>query len=453
MAHSHKKNRRHFLKLSARLAALGVTSLGAGIGGTRGLFAAEAPTTTDLTDYRALVCIYLFGGNDGNNVIVPVDNARYTSYKQLRGGLALTGNKLLPPIADGNGNPFALHYGLPEINTLYGTGQVAFVLNVGQLDQPLTRAQYLAGLNTPTNLFSHSDQTVQAQTGTTKPNGSGWGGRLLDCCGVNDTLAAISTSSPALFLQGFNVAGNAIPPGQPLGLHGMSFWPVAEAQVRRQAVDQMLLLDGGNTIRAAANRQMSDGLQLAKALQNPGGANNFAFPGTDIGKQLKAVAQLIQIRSAKGPGRQVFFASMAGYDLHSGQDWNHWDLLANLSGAVGAFNAAIEGIGLNDKVTLFTQSEFGRTLQPSGTGSDHAWGSHQIVVGGAVKGGVYGAYPTLALGGPDDANNRGVWIPTIGTGQFGATLGKWFGASPADLGWAFPNLGLFPTADVGFMLG
>jgi uncharacterized protein (DUF1501 family) len=453
MAHSHKKDRRNFLRLSARLAALGVTSLGlGGFGASRKVFAAEVANTADLTDYRALVCVYLFGGNDGNNMIVPVDNTRYAAYQQLRGGLALTGNKLLSPIADAQGNPFALHYGLPEVNALYNSGNVAFVLNVGQLDQPLTRAQYLAGQNTPTNLFSHSDQTVQAQTGTTKPNGTGWGGRLLDCCGVNDTLGAISTSSPALFLQGFNVGGNAIPPGVPLGLHGMSFWPQAEATIRRQAVDQLLLLDGGNTIRQTANVQMADGLKLAKALQSAQGASNFTFPGTDIGNQLKSVAQLIQIRAGQGPGRQVFFASVGGYDLHSSQDWTHWDLLSKLSAAVGAFQAAVQSVGLAPNVTLFTQSEFGRTLQPSGTGSDHAWGSHQMVVGGAVKGGVYGAYPTLALGGPDDANNRGVWIPKISTGQFGATLGKWFGASAADLNWAFPNLGMFPTSDVGFMM-
>ncbi len=427
MAHSHKKNRnrRNFLKLSAKLAALGVTSMA--LSETPGLFAAEAETAVGLTDYKALVCVYLFGGNDGNNMIVPLDS-RYSTYQQLRGGIAL------------------------PLNALYGNGSLAFVLNMGQLDQPLTRAQYLAGLNTPTNLFSHADQTVQAQTGTSKPNGSGWGGRLLDCCGVNDTLAAVSLSSPALFLQGINVAGNVIPPGTNLGLSGMSFWPQSEAQVRRQAVDQMLAIDGGNTIRHAANKQMADGLQLANALQNAGGGNIGSFPGTPLGNQLKEVARLISIRSAQGPGRQVFFCSMDGFDLHSSQAWNHWYVLSTLSQAVDAFNSTVTNMpGMADKVTLFTQSEFGRTLQPSGTGSDHAWGSHQMVLGGAVKGGIYGQYPTLAFGGPDDANNRGAWIPTISTGQFGATLGKWFGATDVDLQWAFPNLNNFAVTDLGFM--
>lgn len=453
MSHSHKKSsdRRNFLKLSAKLAALGVTTMG--LGTTRKLLAAEAPTSGNLTDYKALVCVYLFGGNDGNNMIVPLDG-RYATYQQLRANIALPPNQLLSPITDGVGNQYGLHYGMPELNTLYNNGQLAFVLNMGQLDQPLTRTEYLAGQNTPTNLFSHTDQTVQAQTGTSTPNGSGWGGRLLDCCGVNDTLAAISMSTPALFLNGLNVSGNVIPPGTGLNLSGMSFWPQSEATVRRQAVDQLLATDGGNKIRQVANTQMADGLQLANALQGAsGGGDGLSFPGTALGNQLKEVARLIKLRSAQGPGRQVFFCSMDGFDLHSGQDWNHWYLLSTLSQALNAFNTAIQNAPNNiaDKVTLFTQSEFGRSLQPSGTGSDHAWGSHQMVMGGAVKGGIYGQIPTLALGGPDDANSRGVWIPKISTGQFGATLGKWFGASDVDLLTAFPNLNKFAQTDLGFM--
>jgi uncharacterized protein (DUF1501 family) len=215
----------------------------------------------------------------------------------------------------------------------------------------------------------------------------------------------------------------------------------------------MLLLDGGHTLRKTANQMFTDGLQLAAALQDTNGlpATNVVFPGTSIGNQLKEVARLIYLRSQQGPGRQVFFCSMDGFDLHSGLDWMHWYLLSTLSQALGPFHQANTDAGLGDKVTTFTQTEFSRTLQPSGTGSDHAWGGHQIVLGGGVKGGVYGTLPTLALAGPDDANNRGIWIPTISTAQFGATLGKWFGAGPADLAQAFPNLANFATKDIGFM--
>jgi uncharacterized protein (DUF1501 family) len=455
MSHSHNKSpdRRQFLKLSAQLAALGLTTLGTGLHKSQTLFAAGGRSNPTLTDYKALVCVYLFGGNDGNNLIVPTDLARRTQYEQLRGGLALTGSELLPEIGDANGNPYALHYGLTELNPLYQSGQLAFVLNMGLLEKPLTRAGYLAGQAAPTNLFSHSDQTMQAQTGMPTPNGSGWGGRLLDIFGTGDTLAGVSVSQPALFLQGVTAGGNVIPPGVNLKLSGMTFWPQNEAQSRRVAVDQMLSIDGGNLIRKTANKAMADGLQLADTLEAGNGAasNAMWFPGTSIGNQLKEVARLIKIRSAIGPGRQVFFCSMDGFDLHSSQDWTHWHLLSQLSQALNAFHNAIGDAELTNQVTTFTQSEFGRTLQPSGSGSDHAWGSHQIVLGGAVKGGIYGALPTLAFGGPDDANNRGVWIPTISTGQFGATLGKWFGAGPADLAGTFTNLGQFPTTDLGFM--
>lgn len=454
MAHSHGKipSRRSFLKLSAQLAALGLGSSSLTLGRSRTLFAAEASSSADLTDYKALVCVYLLGGNDGNNVIVPLHDGKYEEYANLRGMLALSGGELLDPIEDANKNDWAFHYGLAEMRTLYQQGDLAVVLNMGQLEAPLTRTQYLAGQAAPTNLFSHSDQTMQMQTGVPTPNGTGWGGRLLDCFGASDSLAAVSVAQPALFLQGANAGGNVIPPGADLRLSGMSFWPSSEAMLRRQAVNDILTMDGGNTIRKAANKSMADGLQLADTLAAQTAAGgNMTFPGTSIGNQLKEVARLIKVRSAMGPGRQVFFCAMDGYDLHSSQDWTQWFLLNQLSQALYAFHNAIGDAGLTNHVTAFTQSEFGRTLQPSGTGSDHAWGNHQLVLGGAVQGGVYGTLPLFELGGPDDANSRGVWIPTISTSQFGATLGKWFGATPANLSAVFANLGAFPTSDIGFM--
>ncbi len=448
--HTHKPARRHFLKLSTRLATLGLT--GMGFGPARSWFVADA-SAAPVSDYKALVCIYLFGGNDCNNLIVPVDTTPYTQYQTLRAGLTLSGTELLPAFAHG-GSQYALHYGLPQINSLYGQGKVAFVLNTGQLERPLTRAQYQSGVLAPSNLFSHSDQTLQAQTATSNSTIGGWGGRLLDVFGVTDTLGAVSVSSPAAFLQSGGGAPNVIPPGASLNLSGMNIYPASAATARRSAVDAMLALDGGHPLRTAANDSFADGLQLADTLNSSGSVGNIAtvFPGSGLGNQLREVVKLIRLRSQIGPGRQVFFCSMGGFDTHTSQDYNHWALLAELSAALGAFYNATVEVGLANQVTAFTQSEFGRTLQPNGTGTDHAWGGHQMIVGGAVKGGVYGQMPEFALGGPDDANNRGVWIPKISTSQFGATLGRWFGASPGELAVAFPNLSLFPTADVGFML-
>jgi len=444
MTHAHNPHRRGFLKLSAGLASLGLMSLGLGI---RGAQAA-------VSDYKALVCIYLYGGNDGNNLIVPVDNARYAQYQGIRGNLALGAGKLLSPISDGYGNPYALHYGLPELNALFNQGHMAVVLNTGMLQQPLTRAQYLQGANVPTSLFSHPDQTMQAQNGLPAGSSSGWGGRLLDHLNSGDSLAAISVSSPAPLLQGNQVVGNVVTPGTDLSLSGMDMWPSSAALARRQALNQILGLDAGSAVRQAANQTMLDGLQLADALKSNANLSplNTVFPGTALGNQLKEVMRLIRLRSQQGPGRQVFFCSLDGFDTHGSQDWQQWDLFIQLSQALDAFYHACGEVGLAQNVTAFTQSEFGRTLQSNGSGSDHAWGNHHLVLGGAVKGGIYGQLPQFVLNGPDDANGRGVWIPKIGTAQFGATLGHWFGATDSELAQVFPNLGLFPSADVGFML-
>jgi len=443
MTHTHAPQRRDFLKLSARLAALGLTGLG--LGATRTFFERDVHAST-VSDYKALVCIYLFGGNDSNNMIVPVDTARYTAYQSTRGGLILSGARLLSPIADAAERPYAMHSSMATLNPLFTGGDLAVVLNMGPLNRPLTRDQYLQGESTPQNLFSHSDQTLQAQAGVSTLNGQGWGGRLLDCFQVSDTLAAVSVSSPALFLDGGNVRGNVVPPGANLQLSGMS-------GARRDAVAAMLRLNGGNPQRDAANRAFADGLQLGDTLSSSERLPALAtvFPNTSLGTQVREVSRLIRLRSERGPGRQVFFCSLGGWDTHAAQDGTHTNLLQQLSQAMAAFHSATIEIGLADKVTTFTQSEFNRTMQTNGSGTDHAWGGHQLVVGGGVKGGIYGELPTFALGGPDDANTRGVWIPRISTSQFGATLGRWFGASTSELQWAFPNLTQFPNFDVGFM--
>jgi uncharacterized protein (DUF1501 family) len=329
---------------------------------------------------------------------------------------------------------------------------MAVVLNVGALNRPLTKQEYQAGVSRPPNLFSHSDQTTQAQTGSATQH-TGWGGRLLDLFGATDSLSAVSVSSPAVFLDGADVRSNVIPPGASLGLNGMGFWPPSAADARRQAVNAMVLMDGGNPIREAANGMFANGLQLADTLAASGGLppSTSPFPSTSLGNQMREVARLIRVRSQMGPGRQVFFCSIGGFDTHSSQMSTHASLLGDVSRSLSAFANATLDLGLAGSITTFTQSEFNRTTQTNGTGTDHAWGSHQIVIGGAVQGGLYGSIPNFILGGDHDASNRGVWIPTIGSVQFGATLGRWFGATPGELAWAFPNLGNFPTANLGFM--
>jgi uncharacterized protein (DUF1501 family) len=216
----------------------------------------------------------------------------------------------------------------------------------------------------------------------------------------------------------------------------------------------LLTFDSGMALVQAANRVRQDALSL-NAMLAAGGSNGTlttVFPGTSIGRQLRQVARIIQLRGSTGMKRQVFFCALGGFDTHGAQAWMHWDLLTQLGNALGAFYQATVEMGVAGQVTSFTLSEFGRSLQPSGSGSDHGWGNHQLVLGGAVQGGrVYGTFPVFALGGPNDAGNRGVWIPTTSTDQFGATVASWFGVTAAQMGAVFPNLGNFGQANLGFV--
>jgi uncharacterized protein (DUF1501 family) len=235
----------------------------------------------------------------------------------------------------------------------------------------------------------------------------------------------------------------------------MSFWPQSAADARRAALLQILGADTGNVIGNAANRALANGMQLIADLQvaNTATPLTTVFPANPLAAQLRVVAQLIDLRAAQGPGRQVYFVSLGGFDTHSGQSYQQWDLLRQVSQALSAFQLALAEVGAANQVTSFTLSDFGRTLQPASTGTDHAWGNHQLVVGAAVQGGVYGQFPSFVLGGPDDATGRGAWIPQFSNQQFGATLGRWFGADPATLDTQVfkAELANFPVRDLGFM--
>ncbi|SHH30176.1 DUF1501 domain-containing protein [Massilia sp. CF038] len=451
-------SRRGFLRNSAQVSMLGTL-------GTMGLLGA-APAQAAVSDYKALVCLYLFGGNDGNNLIVPLDANRYAKYNSARSaaGLALsTSAKTLlagrSAMLQATPNPvqqaFGFHYGLPEIDALFGQGEVAAVLNVGNLRQPLTKAQYAAGTGVPPQLFSHPDQTLQNQAGSPAGAGTGWGGRLLDVLGSGGRLDAVSVGAGGLFVEGGSVHGNRLPESGRLGLAGMTFWPQAEADTRRAALRQILASENPNLIANAANKALLQGMDLVNDLAAADSASPLAtvFPGYSLGAQLKTVARLIRQRAAQGPGRQVYFVSIGGFDTHGGQAFQQWDVLHRVSESMAAFQLAMTEIGTRNSVTTFTMSDFGRTLLANSGGTDHGWGNHHLVIGGAVKGGLYGAFPDYTLGGPDDATGRGVWIPQFSNQQFGATLGRWFGADPDALaGQVFKNeLGKFAMTDLGFM--
>lgn len=412
------------------------------------------------SDYKALVCIFMFGGNDGNSLVIPQTQTEYNAYKAIRGSLAFPdSNVKLLPISMANGTPYALTDGLAKIHPFWAQKKLAVVANVGMLVQPTTRAQFLSSaVSLPTNLFSHSDQIVQMQAGTTGSASTGWAGRVADEMAAANAgksfPPSVSLSGPALFSKGNIVQAASLIPGFDMQMYGFNPWPASAAAARQQALQEILSFNSGLTMIQAADKVKQDALTLSAMLKSLGAAPPMAtqFPGTSIGNQLKQVAQILQLRGQIGLGRQIFFCSVGGFDTHSGQSWNQWDLLKQISDGMLSFYNATAELGIADKVTSFTESEFGRTLQPSGTGSDHGWGNHHIVLGGAVKGGdIYGKFPQMALGGPDDSAGRGAWIPSTSTDQFGATLAKWFGVTPGGMGTVFPNLASFPVSDLGFM--
>lgn len=436
------------------IGGLGGTALLARLGRINALAQSSPP------DYKALVCIFLAGGNDGHNTVVPLTQSEFNAYRAARGSIALPDNNgaLLQVANSSDGTPYGLNPGLAAIHPLWAQGQLGVVANTGMLVQPVTRTQFLANaVKVPTNLFSHSDQIQQMQSGIPSTSGgTGWGGRAADAMlaanGASTFPATVSIAGPALFCTGGIVQSAALLPGFNLDVNGMQLWPQAAADARKTGLQQVLQFDSGLALVQAANKVRRDALDLNAMLSSASATIATPFPGTSLGNQLKQVATIIKLRNSTGMSRQVFFCSIGGFDTHGSQSWQHWDLLRQVSEAMAAFYNATTEMGIPDRVTTFTLSDFGRTLQPSGSGSDHGWGNHHFVMGGSVFGGrVYGRFPSLALGGPDDSGSRGALIPSTAIDQYGATLASWFGVGSSQLASVFPNIGNFASQNLGFL--
>jgi uncharacterized protein (DUF1501 family) len=410
------------------------------------------------SSYKALVCVFLFGGNDANNTVIPFDTAGYANYASLRGPLALAQNTLLPLTPTPN---FALNPNIPELQALYNSGNAAIVSNVGTLIQPTTRTTYLGGkVTTPSNLFSHPDQQLEwqnaAQSTVTQ---TGWAGRIADAINITYNVNAqipmiASVAGDTLFCNGSSTSPASVSPGN-LGNPTCSEGTECAGQLA--TAQQLVSLSTGLSLVQADNAMTSNAYSYAASLTaatQSVAALKTVFPANNgLASQLKQVAQLIQVRAALGVQRQIFFAGIGNFDTHSDQITLQSGLLAGISAAMGAFYNATVELGVQSEVTTFTMSDFSRTFQPnSNTGSDHAWGSHHIVMGGAVNGGkMYGTFPTLALGGPDDSGSNGRWVPTISSSQYAATLAEWFGVPTAQLSTVFPYIGNFGTTSLGFV--
>jgi uncharacterized protein (DUF1501 family) len=420
-----------------------------------------------VSGYKAMVCVYLGGGNNGFNMLVPTSPTAYSTYQTSRSNLAIAQNALLPINGTASdGNTYGLHPSCPELQTLFNKGNVAFVCNVGPIIQPTTVAQAQAGsVPLPPQLFSHIDQTNGWMTSDPlSPNLFGWAGRIADLLaanGVGANLAyCVNVGGTNTWQNGkttlpYVLGIDGAPSLNVLGISGARQQVVLDL-LNQASMDANPMVSEYQSVLANANAKVSlvtNALNAAGDFQTqfPNNNGDGGQSGDDqLDAQLHEVARVIKANQQLGDARQIFFTQLAGFDTHNGELATQARLLTYVSQYMNNFWSAMGEAGLQNDVVIFTMSDFGRTLGSNGDGSDHAWGNHQLVLGGGVKGGFYGTMPSLQIGGPDDFS-LGRLVPTTSTDQFAATLAQWFGVAPGDLPGLFPNLKNFSAPTLGFM--
>lgn len=447
-----KADRREFL---LRACALGATHAAAPLALNLAALGAAAAQSAADGDYKALVCVFLYGGNDPFNTLVPFDAPAYRAYAAARTDIALPREALQSTVlrdkaSTADGAQFALAPSLAPLAPLFARGEMAAVLNVGPLVVPTSKADYIgARVPLPPKLFSHNDQQSYWQALAPEGASSGWAGRLTDLyAGINArrSFTGITAGGNTVLLAGRHVAGYRV------GVNGSTrielltrdmYGSSACTALLRQLITQPREHLMEREMSRIAAQSIDADARLRAALSGVAVPGDFASP---LAQQLKIVARIIAARQALGARRQVFFVSQNGYDNHTGLNDTHPALLKELGQALAVFQQALADLGVARQVTTFTASEFGRTLGSNGNGSDHGWGAHHFVLGGAVNGGrYYGAHPQIAPDGPGFVDN-GRLLPTLAVEQLGAALGGWFGASADDLRLVFPNLRHFDAA-------
>ena len=472
-------SRRAFLRRSMQLALAG-TALPTALN----LAAIGEAAAFDATDYKALVCVFLYGGNDYANTVVAYDDPTHAAYTAIRSNIALAKASLTPTVLNpttalADGRQYALHPAMTGLAGLFNAGQAAVQLNVGPLVTPLTKAQY-QGSNralypVPPKLFSHNDQQSVWQSSSPEGSTIGWGGNVGDLAmasNSNSLFTCISVTGNAVFLAGDSALAYQVSPGGAVKIrstsdsytYGSSLVKDAMLALTRQTRSNVLENEYNTVTRRAIASEVavSAGIGSGAAIATgPEFAEINALANNPLASQLKMVARLIAARSSLGAKRQVFFVSMGGFDLHDNLLGKHATNMQRVSDAMTAFHKTTVNLGIDQSVTAFTASDFGRTLSSNGDGSDHGWGNHHFIVGGAVKGkAFYGGAPGMGVGntgGPDDQDHvgQGRLLPTTSVDQYAATLAKWFGVADSETSGILPNLSRFggvnyPT-NLGFM--
>jgi len=462
MSGNDKWTRRLVLQRAMHLGAMGVAAPLA-----INLAAMGEAAAFDSTDYKALVCIFLYGGNDYANTVVPYDATNYARYAAIRGGngeagggIAIARAALAPNALTPNAGPaltddlqYALAPQLTGLKSLWDSGRLAVQLNVGPLIKPTTLLQYQSTNRVanplPPKLFSHNDQQSVWQSNSTEGSTVGWGGRLGDIAlssnGTNSLLTCISASGNAVFVAGRDALQYQTSPNGAIKINALN-GPLRDALTSIITRDSTHAFE--NEYAIVTRRSIAMESVVNNALVN---VNTSFGTGNPLANQLKIVARLIGARNALSTRRQVFFVSLGGFDNHNLLMQDHPNLMQRVNDAMAAFYAATVELGVADKVTTFTASDFGRTLSSNADGSDHGWGSHHFVMGGAVNGGrFYGTAPHVSIQ-TDDQVGQGRLLPTTSVDEFAATMARWFGCAANELPGILPNVGNFSNTNLGFV--
>jgi uncharacterized protein (DUF1501 family) len=463
-------SRRAFVR-QACCAAVGTTGLISSLGQLRVIAAVagdslERPRAAAVApDYKALVCIFFQGGIDATNMLIPSDPSGYAAYAASRSVLAVDRASLLPiaPRKYSDCRTYALHPRLPGLQSLFNQGKLAVLANVGTLVRPTTLADYRAGKNLPPQLQSHLDQAIQWQSSIAdKPFETGWGGRLAD---LLDAFNGNHQVSMSIALNGTNYfqRGRTVQPYilRSDGTVAMNYNNSAGntagvVTARTNGLKAVMTNPQDNALAAAFGAITNEAMvssDVMRAALTTAPTLRTVFPGSisGIAQNLAMVAKVISVSQALGVRRQVFFVEMGGFDTHFSQDAGLNPLLGEINGAMKAFYDATVELGVADQVTTFTTSDFGRSYVPNAGGTDHGWGNHQFIMGGAVQGGdIYGTMPSLTVGANDDTG-RGRWLPSTSVDEYSATLATWFGVLPGNLPVVLPNIGRFAQPNLGFL--